>query len=196
MFIMDVPNIPVQEPPLMVADASAAQNTAQKYDRVIGVCHLSANPYDPTSAQNTMSPPLAVKNYYYNYEKYKIQGPSSVSVLKMPEHGKLSDEGGGSYSYLPEEGYLGNDRTTLLVEVGGKKVRMEYFFRVMTSVHEGEGVDPYEDNCPEKVRVWKISSITDTNGNTEQWGHEQIGDRPRLSQHRGTGALRAQATAG
>ena len=137
----------------------------QKYDRTIGVCHLSANPYDPTSAQNSMSPPLAVKLYYYNFEKNNIQGSVSVSVLQMPAHGTLLDGGKGNYAYLPEKGYLGNDRATLLVEVGGKKVRMEYFFRVMTSVQEGEGVDPYADNCQEKVRVWKISTATDENGN-------------------------------
>jgi len=75
------------------------------------------------------------------------------------------DDGGGDYVYLPEEGYLGNDRATLLVEVGGKKVRMEYFFRVMKSVFESPGEDNSAEFCPEKVRVWKISSITDTNGN-------------------------------
>ncbi len=74
------------------------------------------------------------------------------------------DDGGGDYAYYPEKGYLGNDHATLLVEMGGKKVRMEYFFRVLTSVHEGEGVDPYEDNCPEKVPVWKISAIIDAYG--------------------------------
>jgi hypothetical protein len=63
-------------------------------DRVIGICHLSANPYDPTSAQNSLSPPVAVKGYYFNYEKKKIQGPATVRVLKMPEHGKLIDGGG------------------------------------------------------------------------------------------------------
>lgn len=98
MFIMDVPNIPAQEPPLMVADASAAQNTAQKYDRVIGVCHLSANPYVPLSAVNSLSPPLAIKGYYRNEEHYKIEGQASVSVLQMPVHGVLVDDGGGIMS--------------------------------------------------------------------------------------------------
>jgi hypothetical protein len=85
--------------------------------------------------------------------------------LKIPEHGKVIDDGDGDYSYFPEKGFIGNDRATLLVEMGGKKIRMEYFFRVMTSVHEGEGVDPWADNCPKKIRVWKISSLNDVYGN-------------------------------
>lgn len=162
-----IPSIPSQEPPVMVADASSVQSSApQQVDRVIGVCHLSENPYDPTSAINSMSPPLDTKNYFRVHEHYKIEGQPSVSVLQIPTHGTLVDDGGGDYVYYPEKGYLGNDRATLLVELGSKKVRMEYFFRVMQHVPDQEGVNPYADNCPNKVRVWKISSTTDTSGNT------------------------------
>lgn len=144
----------------MVADASTAQNTATQYDRVIGVCHLSENPFDPTSAVNSMSPPLDTKNYFRVQEHYKIEGQPSVSVLQVPAHGTLVDDGGGDYVYYPEKGYLGNDRASLLVDMGGKKIRMEYFFRVMQQVPDQDGVDPYADNCPNKVRVWKISSMS------------------------------------
>jgi len=176
MFIMDVPNIPAQEPPLIVADASATQVAAQKYDRTIGVCHLSANPFVPKSAENVLSPPMEITAYFRKKEHYKIEGQPSVSVLQMPAHGALVDEGEGYFAYYPEKGYLGNDRATLLVEVGGKKVRMEYFFRVMESIFESPGEDNYAEFCPEKVRVWKISTATDENGNrfANQWGQTRL----------------------
>lgn len=95
MFVMDVPNIPAQEPPLIVADASALQGKTQKYDSIIGVCHLSANPFVPQSAVNSLSPPLELKNYFRINEHYKIEGKANVSVIQMPTHGALVDDGGG-----------------------------------------------------------------------------------------------------
>jgi hypothetical protein len=83
-------------------------------------------------------------------------------------HGSLTDEGDGDFAYLPEKGYIGSDRATLLVEVGGKKIRMEYFFRVMQTVpdaYEGEPSIWEQGYCPVKARVWKISSTPDVNGN-------------------------------
>lgn len=168
MFIMDVPNIPAQEPPLIVADASASQGAARAYDRVIGVCHLSANPFVPKSAVNVLNPAMAIKNYYRVEEKFKITGQFNISVLQMPLHGILENEGEGYYAYYPEKGYLGNDQASLLVEVGGKKIKMEYFFRVMQSVSpeaEGEPSIYEQGYCPTKARVWKISSTTDASGN-------------------------------
>jgi len=143
---------------IILFSAATAWGATPPFDKVIGVCHLSENPYDPTSAVNAMNPSLAIRNYYRVEEHYKIEGQPSVSILQMPAHGTLEDVGKGYFAYYPEKGYLGNDRASLLVEVGGKKVRMEYFFRVMQQVPDQDGVDPYADNCPNKVRVWKISS--------------------------------------
>jgi hypothetical protein len=48
--------------------------------------------------------------------------------------------------------------------MGGKKIRMEYFFRVLETVVANESEDDYDEFCPKKVRVWKISSLTDASG--------------------------------
>ncbi len=150
----------------MLVDAAGAQIGVQKFDRTIGVCHLVANPFDPAWI-NSMSPALAAKNFYRAYEHLKINGQASVTVLKMPEHGVLEGPVKGSYVYYPEKGYLGNDRATLMVEVDGKKIRMEYFFRVMRTVPSAaEDEPPIEEQgyCPKKAYVWKISSAQDANG--------------------------------
>ncbi len=165
-------SLPAQEPPMMVAEATKTQDTAQSYDRVIGVCHLSESPFVPQSAVNVLSPSMEVAAYYRKQEHLTIGNQPSVSVLQTPVHGSLVDEGGGYYAYYPEKGYLGNDRATLLVEVGGRRVRMEYFFRVMQSIpqqYDETMPTPYEEsNCPEKTRVWKISSATDVQVNRGQ----------------------------
>ncbi|MBK7685753.1 MAG: matrixin family metalloprotease [Rhodocyclaceae bacterium] len=75
----------------------------------------------------------------------------------------------GSYVYYPQKGYIGDDRATLLVNVGGKTVKMEYFFRVMQTIpvgSEDESSVYGEGYCPKKTRVWKISSTIDVNGDT------------------------------
>jgi hypothetical protein len=146
---------------LLLASSAIALGATQPFDRVIGVCHLSENPYDPTSAVNSMS--VADEAVWYLKEKdhYKIEGQPIVDVFQVPAHGVLVDDGGGNYVYYPEKGYLGNDRATLLVAVGGKKVRMEYFFRVMQTIPQQYETGPsqYEaSNCPTKSRVWRISS--------------------------------------
>jgi hypothetical protein len=105
MFIMDVPSIPAQEPPVMVADATAAQGSSapQQVDRVIGVCHLSESPFVPQSAVNSLSPPLEIKNYFRVKEHYTIEGQPSASVLQMPAHGALVDDGGGIMFTFPRK---------------------------------------------------------------------------------------------
>lgn len=106
--------------------------------------------------------------YLREHDHHNFEGKTSVSVLKRPTHGVLENGGDGNYAYFPEKGYIGKDRATLLVEVGGKKVKMEYFFRVMQSIPQDYETGPskYEESkCPKKVRVWKISSTLDPNGN-------------------------------
>ena len=51
------------------------------------------------------------------------------------------------------------DRATVLVEIGGYKVKVLYFFKVMQSVAPGsQEYDPYQDkkNCPQGEK-WRMS---------------------------------------
>lgn len=142
--------------PGTTADTPVSRHEA--VDRAIGVCHLSENPYDPTSAVNSMSPALDVKNYFRNSERLTLAGAAKVSILQKPTHGAVEGDEEGDFAYYPEKGFLGNDRASLLLEIAGKTVRVDYFFRVMRQIPDQEGIDAYADNCPKKVRVWKISA--------------------------------------
>jgi hypothetical protein len=165
MLAMDIPNVPAQETPLMVAATTMAQTSVQKFDRVIGVCHLSENPFVPQSAVNVLEPADEAVMYLRQEEHSKITDQANTSVLNMPEHGVLENEGKGYFAYYPKKGYIGGDRATLLVDVGGKKIKMEYFFRVMRSIPQGDDVapSPYKTSgCPKEEAVWKISTAVDT----------------------------------
>jgi hypothetical protein len=171
MFVMDVPDMPPQYTPVVIAQASQATEANATTGRTIGVCHLIENPpIPPETAVNSMSPALSVWGYLKKQERptpgwltTDVYRAAKVSILQGPSHGELKNEEKRDYRYVPTLNYYGQDRATLLVEMGDLKVKVMYFFNVMQSVPGGtEGYDSRQDkkNCP-KGRMWKISLSTD-----------------------------------
>ena len=113
------------------------------------------------------------------YENKTVTGSATITVLQQPKHGTLrlitEDDRGtlfssssgplkptaSLYAYLPEKGYLGKDSATVLVEIGGIKVKVVYFFQ---AIDGSSGNDGYEVLCGKRGSHWKISSTLDTNG--------------------------------
>ena len=178
MFIPDMPNVPPQNVPVMIAQANQAQASDVKTIRTIGVCHpASSNVY---SLENVIGPIYQARDYFRLYEQKTVTGAATITVLQQPKHGILrlvteDDRGAlfssssgplkpdaGLYAYLPEKGYLGKDKAVLLVEIGGVKVKVVYFFQ---AIGGSKGNDGIEVLCGKNGYHWKISSTTDANGN-------------------------------
>lgn len=181
MFVPDMPNVPPQNVPVMIAQASQMQQDPANTNRTVGVCQALSNPPlgllpgAVATAQNSLTPAGDAIQYFRIVENRAISGSSTVTVLENPKHGKLEDlgtvvfdenghairdTGERSYNYIPESGYLGQDSATLLVEIGGFKVKMVYTFKVATAVdYKNEEV-----LCPKPY--WRISSTLDANGNS------------------------------
>ena len=71
----------------------------------------------------------------------------------------------GLYAYLPNQGYVGKDRATVLVVIGGIKVKVEYFFQAIIS--GGLGYTGVVDRCGRnRGPYWKISTNLDDSGNS------------------------------
>lgn len=159
-FVLDVPNLPPQSVPVIVAKSSQAQQGAANKNRTIGVCQLIENPADPDgSALNTISPTTSVRGYLARFEHQGLDASAHVTVIKNPAHGVLNDEsdpGDPGYRYLPTAGYLGKDSATLLVEMKGFKVTVQYFFRVLEGPLIGDTKDLYKELC--RKGLWRISS--------------------------------------
>ncbi len=164
------PDVPPQYAPVVIAQVSQAKDPA-KIDRTIGVCHLIENPpVPPGTAINALSPVTSVWGYLQRQERLtpeqltdEMFNTAKATILQGAEHGTLEYLGEGYFVYRPASGYYGSDRATLLVEIGGLKVKVLYFFNVMLGVPGGtEGYDPYEDKkyCP-KGGMWKISLSPD-----------------------------------
>jgi len=181
MFIPDMPNVPPQEVPVMIAQASQAQGTSVT-EHAIGVCDPIGNmPGVAPNLTNTISPKIQAQIYFNLYAHQKIDGTATVTVLQNPKHGVLrlvteadrgslfsSDSGPTDpannplYVYLPEQGYLGNDSVTMLVDIGGKRVKEVYYFKVVDHPVNNDGDAEICTSGP----FWKISSSLDSNGNS------------------------------
>src|SRR6266511_2552483 len=100
MFVADMPpNVPPLYAPVIIAQASQAQQSDANIERTIGVCHLIQNPpIPPLTAVNAMSPVRSVSIYYRRFEHRELGLDGKVSVLKGPEHGELKEEWGGNRS--------------------------------------------------------------------------------------------------
>src|SRR6266702_4641231 len=165
VFAMDIPDMPRQHAPLVIAQASQSRQGSAITDRTIGVCHLIENPpVPPGSAVNGISPALSVWTYFGKQERLTpeqltadMYKAAKVTLVQRPDHGELRVTPSGNYRYFPAPTYYGSDRATLLVEIGGWTVKTIYFFNVLHSVGGGDQ-DPYKDkeNCP-KGEMWKIS---------------------------------------
>ncbi len=135
-------------------------------DKTIGVCQLiESRPESRLSAVNGMGPVTEAWAYLTKVEHKNIDWATTktaeFTLLQAPEHGELGiDPDTQSAWYFPSKpNYEGSDQATVLVEIGGYKVKVIYFFKVMPYVGEGsEQGSPWDDKslCP-NGRVWKVS---------------------------------------
>jgi len=181
MFIPDMPNIPPQDVPVMIAQANQAQANDVTTTRTVGVCHPSPNDPADYSGENGIAPIGDAEFYLKQYEQRSVSGPATVTILQQPKHGILRlvteadrgilfgstadplDPNAGLYAYLPEKGYLGKDKAVALVEFEGIKVKLVYFFQAVGGGLGNYGLEMY---CGKTGHYWKISSTLDPDGNS------------------------------
>lgn len=177
MFIPDMPNVPPQEVPVIIAQAEQAQQS--EGERKMGVCFpIDNSPGLTPHGGNVIGPITGAKLYFRLYESNKVDGTATVTVLQNPKHGVLrlvteADRGtlfsrgsgplkpdAGLYAYFPDQGYLGNDSATILVDIGGKTVKEVFYFKV---VDHPVGNDSDMEICKNGT-YWKISSTLNPDG--------------------------------
>jgi len=179
MFIADMPNVPPQNVQVLIAQANQAQANDVTTLRTLGVC--SASPSNKYSLENVVEPVGEAGYYLQQFERRTVTGSATVTVLQQPKHGILrpviqADVGtilanGGDpvdptdpgYVYLPEKGYLGRDNASVLVEIGGIKVKVIYFFQAVNGPLGNDGANRY---CLKTGLYWKISANLDADGNS------------------------------
>jgi hypothetical protein len=170
MAIPDMPNVPPQNVPVMIAQANQAQ-AGNAMARTIGVCATAPN--QNYSLENVIEPIYSSQSYFRMYENRTVTGPATTTILQQPAHGVLRlvtqadvgtilasggdpvDPAAALYFYLPESGYVGKDSATILVDFGSVKVTVKYYF------HAVSGPVEEQDYCGKTGPYWKISSTID-----------------------------------
>jgi hypothetical protein len=180
MLIMDMPGIPPQEIPVLMQAAFVAQKT-QKVKPLygtMGVCMVSptlAKMGIGTASSHTNGLSLypqgaalrRLPNVRFDGELQAAAEGAPVEIIQQPKHGVIVAKD-GDYNYLPEQGYVGNDKVVFLVNgndkvvflvnIDGRIVKAVYYIKVVdTELNSGSFHELYKKYCP-KETDWQISS--------------------------------------
>jgi Bacterial Ig domain len=161
MFPLD---LPPQAPQSFVIAAIEQAKQAQENERVIGYCHPVPNMTGNHDAFDSFPPTAMAMSYFKRYEQKTVNGQATITVLEQPKHGSLSSNSNDYFLYAPAEGYFGKDQVTYLVEIGGYKVKVIQFIKVINKFTLGN--TGYERNCADTGTIWKISTTPTTNPET------------------------------
>lgn len=119
-----------------------------KYDAAYSVCNnMVPVDHKDFSLANAVSASTAPISYFmkkFGQQEFDIES-WKTTLLNGPKHGELVQDSqypNSSYMYHPNEGYLGIDQMTFLVETQGM------IFKVIYSVHVGKMAPEYGP-CPD-----------------------------------------------
>lgn len=161
MFALDMLDVPQYYASVVVAQANQAQAIPVAKERAMGVCF--GVDYNPAGQEHSslLSPEYAAASYFSLYENLKVDKPplSNVELVVHPTHGKVIypkyKDGLLHPTYVPDSGYVGDDKIVFNVNVDGVMVRVVYLLKVTKLFADSEGVHDFL--CRETGAQWKIS---------------------------------------
>jgi predicted chitinase len=139
VLFMSSPTVPPQQAPIISTLKSSAASSSGLFGKV-GVCSLIPAAGDISSFGRLSLYPLSANVYANNifsvkpppdgYSAHDYEG-AKVTLLKGPNHGTLDSS--DIYAYSPNQGYVGNDQVTYLVDIEGYKIQVTFFLKVIHS---------------------------------------------------------------
>ncbi|MBV8660355.1 MAG: hypothetical protein JO142_21250 [Burkholderiales bacterium] len=156
MSVLYVSDVPLQQRVEIVAQAEQPRNSISG-NMAVGLCGTIDSSPGGRVEPNSISPYDFAHEYLYRYVHRDIRKPAEVTVLELPSHGELKNFGSRyGYAYIPVLNYIGVDRFSVMVEMGGYRVKVVYFYHVDDHVL----TDGQSDRlCSKHGHIWKISSI-------------------------------------
>jgi hypothetical protein len=146
MFAMDVPYVPVQDAPMVLAQ-SEKSGTSVAPDFILNSCKETEHTRDGSiSPFGGIHPAYMLRNYLASVGSNVKPEDIKVTLLSAPQHGKLN-----GYLYDPAPGYLGDDRATFMAEYKGKHYKIIVTIKVLVAVDENSPTCP----SPELIKVNK-----------------------------------------
>ena len=171
MFTMDIPYVPMQETPIVLAQAATSGTTPALHpDYLLNVCEQTESTGDPMSAMRGVDPAYMLKNYIQNqvHHYVDIAGITNISLLEGTTHGKITsgttNYGRTAFGYDPEPSYVGNDKAVFMADFDGKHYKITVELHVFVMVDE-----KLPTTCPPpqliKVNGKPVSGSSDFNLN-------------------------------
>ncbi|MFA5915568.1 MAG: hypothetical protein WC830_18645 [Burkholderiales bacterium] len=151
MFTMDVPYVPPQEAPIVLAQAAApASGGTSQPDYILKTCAETISTGDPRSAWRGVDPAYMLANYLNSDKQvvFDLASIKNITLLQGTTHGKIfavvDNTGLTSYHYDPTPNYEGDDRAVFLAEFEGK------VYKIVIDLHVFElVVDESASSCPD-----------------------------------------------
>jgi hypothetical protein len=161
MFAMDVPYVPVQDTPIVLAQTttSDAGGISQQSDYILNACQETEHTVDPRSALRGVDPAGLLGVYLENRDRKPVNIASiKITLLEGTKHGKIfaevDNERLTSYHYDPESEYLGNDKAVFMAEFEGKHYKIVVDIKVLYIVDESTS----QCGQPQLIKVNKPAS--------------------------------------
>ena len=162
MFTMDIPHVPVQDTPIVLAQASTpssggAVGSTQSPSYLLTACSEIPSMSDPTSAERFVDPVARLAIYYYQHFNIEPDlGSASSILLEGPKHGKITlvteNVDFPAYRYDAQPGYAGKDQVVFQAQYRGKYYKVVVNLQVSaveTIPDNGLGVCP----APQLIKV-------------------------------------------
>ena len=167
LFVVEMPDMPVQQDTIVIAQVQQEGQNSSDIDAHVGACILASNPIQ-FEASNILEPLASLQAYHQSVEDRYVPFSESdtVTILQQPQHGTLEplSDREIAFIYNADTEYLGLDHATFLVEMGGKK------FRIDTRINVGVGWPDFRAGgevtsgvCPDGY-FWKINETINESG--------------------------------
>lgn len=152
MFTMDVPSVPAQQTPIVLAQAAAPATPRPDY--LLTGCKQTESTGPSWSAGRAVDPAGLVKNFMQNKYNRPIDfsAITNVTLLEGTKAGKLTsvidNTGRTWYRYDPVPNSTGNDRAVFLAEFEGKVYKIVINIVVSPTVGESPLLPGEKPVCP------------------------------------------------
>jgi hypothetical protein len=174
MFVMDVPSVPAQQTPIVLAQA--ATPTTPQPDYILKSCEETVSGINSVIDARSFSPAATLADYLGRKNNRDILGSPTVfssiktTLLEDTKQGKMTsiigNVGGNAgltyYVYTATPNYEGKDKAVFMAEFEGKR------YKIILELHVF-AIAPMENQSVNSCPPPKLIKVTRT-----------IGDRPRF----------------
>ena len=157
MFMMEVPYVPPQDAPIVLAQAA---DTTTQPDYLLKTCDEASSGGEPAIDPSAWLVTAVLRQNSRQVSAIELN--ALVATVKLTQlqgvtHGQLiphSPEGRVFYKYRSEPGYVGKDQAIVIAEFEGKR------YKIIANVVVSKYINENDPQCPEPtlIEVTKPSS--------------------------------------